>query len=59
MVSGILQRKKMIIKKKKKMNVPVTGRHALLSLFCFSFIHSVCAIYDHAFGMYVGKKNLF
>lgn len=43
----------------KKVNVPVTGRHALLSLvvFVFSFIHSVCTIYDHAFGVYIGLKE--
>lgn len=45
--------------KKRKVNVPVTGRHALLSLvvFCSSFIHSVCTIYDHAFGVYIGLKE--
>lgn len=49
-------------KKKEKVNVPITGRHALLSLvvfwFCSSFIHSVCAIYDHAFGMYIDLKRI-
>lgn len=52
--------------KKEKVNVPVTGRHALLSLvvfwfvlwFCSSFIHSVCTIYDHAFGMYIDLKRI-
>lgn len=40
------------------MNVPVTGRHALLSLVVFvPFIHSVCTIYDHAFGVYIGLKE--
>lgn len=51
--------KKVKKKRVKNVNVPVTGRHALLSLvvFCSSFIHSVCTIYDHAFGVYIGLKE--
>lgn len=30
---------------------------AFSGCFCFSFIHSVCTIYDHAFGVYIGLKE--
>lgn len=48
-----LRRKK---KEVKKVNVPVTGKHALLFLVVFvPFIHSVCTIY--AFWVYIGWKD--
>lgn len=44
-------------KKKSECTCHWKACSAFSGCFCSSFIHSVCTIYDHAFGVYIGLKE--
>lgn len=56
---GILQKRKEKRNEKKKSECTCHWKacSAFSGCFCSSFIHSVCTIYDHAFGVYIDLKD--